>query len=435
SPQGITEAIPGGAWLQQELTDLSLPSLRPLAFAAIQGPLPKRPLGINYRGGSGQVRLLPAWQLEQAPRQLFRGRTVLIGATAPELGNLQETPFGALNGTEVQAAALASVLEGKGLWRLPEPLEMLLLALWTLSIGLVLGRTRQAIRSLALGAGLTAIACAAVVLPWWLTSLWLPATSLLSLPLFALVCRAGPQAWQEVRERAYLHQVLARRVSPALLQAILRQPDPFWNQLGGHRHRCVVLFSDLVGFTALSSRLPTAELFPLLNRYFASMAQPVIEEEGLLDKFIGDALMAEFGLPRSRGDQAEALAAVRAALGMQRNLEQLNRELADQGIEPLQHGIGLHVGEVIAGNLGSPQRLEFTAVGMAVNVACRLETLTRRWPQYPILITADLLALVADQVEVEALGAHPLKGLPAPVEVYALLGWRPDTGPGSTGPA
>jgi adenylate cyclase len=216
--------------------------------------------------------------------------------------------------------------------------------------------------------------------------------------------------------------VLARKVSATLLRNILREPGPIWTQVGGSRARCVVLFTDLVGFTPLGAGLQPSELFSLLNRYFEAIATAVIEEDGLLDKFIGDSLMAEFGVPRSRGDAVEALAAVRAALAMRDNLAQLNVELAGAGRQPLRQGIGLHFGEVMAGNLGSSQRLEFTVIGTSVNVASRLERLTRQFPDTPILISGALLELLPDQLEVVPLGAHRLKGLPDPVEVYGLLG-------------
>ena len=190
----------------------------------------------------------------------------------------------------------------------------------------------------------------------------------------------------------------------------------------GSRARCAVLFSDLVAFTPLSAALDPPDLFALLNRYFEAMAEAVLEQEGLLDKFIGDAVMAEFGVPRSRGDRQEARAAVRAALAMQERLECLNGELAAAGRPPLRHGIGLHFGEVIAGNLGSSRRLEFTVVGASVNVASRLAGLTRLFPQHPIMISGALLALLPGELVVEPLGSHALKGWPEPLEVFALKG-------------
>ena len=155
------------------------------------------------------------------------------------------------------------------------------------------------------------------------------------------------------------------------------------------------------------------------------LAESVLAEQELLDKFIGDALMAEFGVPVHRGDRLEALAAVRAALAMQANLDDLNRQLHEEGLEPLRQGIGIHCGEVIAGNLGSKDRLEYTVIGAAVNLASRLESLTRQFPDYPILISGEVRDLIADLVVVDELGLHAVKGWPQPVAVYGLVGLHP----------
>ena len=172
--------------------------------------------------------------------------------------------------------------------------------------------------------------------------------------------------------------------------------------------------------------MDTEALFGLLNRYFEAIAAPVLLEQGLLDKFIGDALMAEFGVPVHRGDRAEALAAVRAALAMQANLDALNRELEQEGLEPLRQGIGIHCGDVMAGNLGSSHRLEYTVIGAAVNLASRLESLTRRFPDYPILMSGDVRELIADAVLVEDLGSHAVKGWPDPIAVFGLIALSSD---------
>ena len=189
----------------------------------------------------------------------------------------------------------------------------------------------------------------------------------------------------------------------------------------------MVLFTDLVGFTARSNVMDAEALFGLLNRYFEAIAAPVLREQGLLDKFIGDALMAEFGVPVHRGDRAEALAAVRAALAMQANLEALNRELDQEGLAPLRQGIGIHCGEVIAGNLGSSHRLEYTVIGAAVNLASRLESLTRQFPDYPILMSGDVRNLIAEDVVVDDLGFHVVKGWPDPIAVFGLIALRSDS--------
>lgn len=422
-PSGAIEAIPGDQWEQEALADFPPPRPPALAFAAAARRPPSAPLGIDFPGPAGTVPVVPAWELQRQRPGFWRHRVVVFGRTPSRLSDRRESPFGPLSSVELQAAALATVLQGRGFHPLPGLAALLLLAGWgALGLGVLrrpplAGRTATAALLLALaGLGVGALG--------WLAGWWLPVTALLLAPLLGGGARALGQGLRESRERAYLHQVLARRVSPALLADILREPGPLGTQLGGSRARCAVLFTDLVGFTPLSARLEPAALFALLNRYFEAIAAAVIAENGLLDKFIGDALMAEFGVPRSRGDREEALAAVRAALAMQGRLEQLNQELIAQGQTPLRQGIGIHVGEVIAGNLGSSQRLEFTVVGAAVNVASRIEGLTRRFPEFPVLISGAVVELLGEQLQAQPLGEHQLKGWPEPVAVFGLKGLR-----------
>ena len=422
SPQGITEAIPGRRWLAAQLEGFPPPPPLPLAYAAAGGAPPAGPLGIDYPGPAGTIRRVSAWRLQERSEAFWRGRTVLIGATAAQLGDQQETPFGPQSGTDVQAAALASVLRGTGRHRLPAATVAVVALAWTAVLGAVLARSPSAGRSLATTAAAVVLVLLVWGLAWSAGRLRLPAAALLLPCLLGGGTRAAGQGLREQRERLYLHQVLARRVSPALLREILRDPGPVGTELGGRRARCVVLFADLVGFTSLSARLEPSPLFALLNRYFDAVSTAVLQEQGLLDKFIGDAVMAEFGVPRSRGDEQEALAAVRAALAMQRRLAELNLQLEREGLPRLRQGIALHVGEVYAGNLGSRQRLEYTVIGAAVNVTSRLEGLTRRFPGHAVLITGELRALLPADLPTEDLGLHHLRGWPQPVAVHGLTG-------------
>ena len=348
---------------------------------------------------------------------------MVFGRTPSRLADRRPSPFGPLSSVELQAAALATVLEGRGFRPLPMPGAIALLLGWGALALVLLARPGQAAGTAAMAVALAGLGLGGAGLAW-LGGWWLPVTALVTARPGGGGGRAFGQWLRESRERAFLHQVLARRISPALLAAILREPGPLGTPLGGSRTRCVVLFADRVGFTALSEQLPPPVLFSLLNRYFEAISEAVIAEDGLLDKFIGDALMAEFGVPRSRGDAEEALAAVRAALAMQVALERLNGELRAQGQPTLRQGIGIHVGEVIAGNLGSSERLEYTVVGAAVNLASRLEGLSRHFPHCPVLISGEVLALLPDLLEVEFFGEHRLEGLSRPIAVYGLRGLR-----------
>jgi adenylate cyclase len=176
-----------------------------------------------------------------------------------------------------------------------------LLVGWGLLVWWALRRGAGSRQTLVISAVLLALALLLLAATWGLARLRPPAAALLLAPPLGGLVRGGEQGLLEQRERAYLHQLLARRISPTLLQDILREPGPIWTQVGGSRCRCVVLFTDLVGFTTLSARLEPAPLFSLLNRYFEAIASAMIEEQGLVDKFIGVALMAEFGVPPQPG--------------------------------------------------------------------------------------------------------------------------------------
>ena len=417
---GVVVAIPGESELEQMLSSFAPPHPKPLAHVAAGTSKPGGKNGIDFVGPAGHIPIIPAWMVDAMPADSWIGQRVIIGATAPSLGDQLETPFGQVSGSEVLYAALAGELDDRG-FRMPAQASLIgLLLLWAF-VGLWrLGLGKTAATTVMASLGLMALAAGATVLAWCL-GFWLPGAALMLSPVLGGSVRASVQFQRESRQRRFLHTVLSRRVSPTLMDDMVQSGETVWTKLGGRKARCVVLFTDLVGFTARSSTLEPAALFTLLNRYFEAIAEPVLREQGLLDKFIGDSLMAEFGVPHHRGDKEEALAAVRAALTMRDNLTQLNQELQLDGQEPLAQGIGLHFGEVMAGNLGSSHRLEYTVIGATVNVASRLEGLTRRFDQHSILISGDLRELLGDAVEVIDLGPQMVKGWPEPIQVFSLL--------------
>ena len=421
---GIVQAVPGLVQLESMLAPFPPPHPRPMAHLAADVPVESGDDGIDFLGPSGQLPVIPAWAVGSQPEDTWRDKVVVIGSTAPSLGDQLETPFGQQSGSEVLLSAIAGLQNGGGFRGLDRPTLVALIAGWVLLCCWRLSRPSTALGTAWTTAAFTFLASGSTVLAW-VFGLWMPGAALTLMPLVAGSLRTGDQFRRESAQRRFLHSVLSRRVSPNLMRDMLRSGADSWTRLGGRRERCVVLFTDLVGFTARSNVMDAEALFALLNRYFEAIAAPVLAEQGLLDKFIGDALMAEFGVPVHRGDRAEALAAVRAALAMQANLERLNHALEAEGLEPLRQGIGIHCGDVIAGNLGSRHRLEYTVIGAAVNLASRLESLTRKFPDYPILMSGDVRDLIADVVVVEDLGLHEVKGWPQPVGVYGLVALHP----------
>jgi adenylate cyclase len=210
-------------------------------------------------------------------------------------------------------------------------------------------------------------------------------------------------------------QALYRCMPHHVVEELMADPDQL--AVAGERTEVTALFADLRGFTSLTVRTPVEEVVTLLNRFLTLATETIFELEGILDKFIGDAVMAVFGVPQPRPD--DALRAVRAALRLQEKVAALSAERAAQGLSPIGLGIGLSTGEAIVGHFGSVQRLEYTAIGEEVNVAARLEEVA---PAGTILISPRTLEKVQDAVAVEPLGPRSLQGLAEPLPVYRVVG-------------
>jgi adenylate cyclase len=183
--------------------------------------------------------------------------------------------------------------------------------------------------------------------------------------------------------------------------------------------RCdvTILFADLVNFTGISEHLPPEQLVQMLNGYFREMNRVIKEHRGHVSKFIGDGLLALFGVPEPNPWQTPD--AVNAALAMRRALHTYNGKLAEQGFPQLQFGIGIHYGQVVAGVIGSQDLLEYTVIGDIVNTASRIETLTRKFG-VDILISAEAVSRIDGRFELTEMPEEEVKGKQTKVSTYTL---------------
>jgi adenylate cyclase len=219
-------------------------------------------------------------------------------------------------------------------------------------------------------------------------------------------------------ERDRVRDLLDKNVSPEVAAQLMRDGGA---ALGGEEREVTILFADLRGFTTLSEKLPPRELLTLLNRYLDRMSGAIEAHGGVIDKFIGDAIMALFGAPVAQGDAADR--ALAAALAMERALIALNAELAAEGRPPLAIGVGVNTARVVAGNIGSHRRLNYSVIGDGVNVAARLQTETRK-PEHRtnIITSAATIAALRDpkKFSPRSLGVVQVKGRTEPVEIFAV---------------
>ncbi len=231
----------------------------------------------------------------------------------------------------------------------------------------------------------------------------------------------------DLREGRLYRDLLGRTASPEVAEQLRKGLSSGKIQLAGQRVEATILYSDIRGFTTLSERYKPEAVMALLNAYLVGTIEIVLEHGGIVNKLGGDSMLSFFGvLPEPRPTLESACQAVRAALAIQTHLAHFNRQLIAQGGQLLRVGIGVHTGPVVAGTLGSPERLEYTLIGDAVNVAQRLSDLNKTASRYDVFVSRATCALVRTQLDrsFQSLGLIQLKGRSDPIEVFAIGGAR-----------
>jgi adenylate cyclase len=448
TPRGYTNALPAAdgrilnlpsSYRQTFIEPLRLKTLPSLA-EAVQNlsthPAPDPPTAaqIDYLGPPGSFKTVSFWDLidPQAYQRLlqqgtFKNRWVLIGPTAASFQDLHRTPFadrGDMPGVEIHANALATLRSGR--WIQPWPTEGwqrgLLVAALAGGVGALCLSRQRPLPTLLIGLGAATGWLGLSFGSFALLQRELPTV----LPISALVANGSlgalAAALRIQRERERLRRSFNRYVSPAVVQEILKQPEDYESLLKGQTRQATILFSDIRGFTPLTRQASESgnpeALVTQLNQFLGRMVDIILEHGGTIDKFIGDAIMAEFGVPVSQGDRQDALNAVRAAQAMRQALVELNTGWQQQGKPRLAIGIGLNYGSVIVGNIGSPKRLEYTVIGDAVNVASRIEGLTKE-SGCDLLLSTSIYTLLQGELSLSTVGTYPIKGH-GPQQVYTV---------------
>jgi adenylate cyclase len=224
--------------------------------------------------------------------------------------------------------------------------------------------------------------------------------------------------FDNVELRAKIHEISVRKhLKQFVPEQIYNEMDIHQGSLRNKYHQVSVLFSDIRGFTRMSRDIPPEALADFLNyRYFTPMGEIAFQHNGTTDKHIGDSMMVVFGSPVNHSD--DALMAVRSALAMQAKAREIDGRLIRKNGLRLRIGIGISTGKVFSGVLGSLRKKEFTCIGMAVNIASRLQRIAR---QEEILITRETLELAGGAISAEPLHPVDVKGLDEPIEVYRVI--------------
>ncbi|OHC66275.1 MAG: hypothetical protein A3H93_20150 [Rhodocyclales bacterium RIFCSPLOWO2_02_FULL_63_24] len=380
---------------------------------------------IDYSAG-GDIEYIPfhqvlGWIRQGRDEQLqkrMQGRAVVVASLLPtetryrlpvslaawERGSRTEP------GAVAHVQALRSLLSRGLIVRVSQPMSLLLAGLGAL---LWFGRYGWPKLAALLGAAAAAIAGSTYAI--WQGS-YLHAGTLLAIILMAFLARLAWESVRHYREKQLLRSAFAGHVSPQVMRAILGgalQPDA-----DGERCKVTILFADIRGFTARSENSTPEAMIRLLNRYYAEASAAIHARGGAIDKFIGDGLMATFGVPQPL--PAPERNALEAAQDMLVRVARLNTELAAEGLAPLEIGIGIHSGEVLAGYVGSRKRRDFTVIGDPVNTASRLESMSKK-VGYPVVCSHQVAEAVGFAGGLVDLGEQGITGRSA----LHLWGWNP----------
>lgn len=386
------------------------------------GTVPTDPSGhllVDFLGGARTfpyVSYLDVLEGRIGPEQVS-GRIVLVGATAKGLADFRSTPLAVMPGVEVHATVIDNVLSGRFIV-LPGWERLASVAALGSLLALTLSRL-DARRGLVAAAAVLAGYVVAVQLAFVQAGRWLHLFYPLAASLIVTAVQLSYGYLTQERQKLAIRRTFQKYVPPEVVEQLLRDPDRV--ALGGERRTISVLFSDIRGFTSLSEQMKPEEVVRFLNGYFAVMTPIIYRHGGTVDKFEGDGIMALFGAPIHHPDHA--VRAVRAALDMQGALEEVQQQWKSAPGLPLRIGVGIATGDVVVGNIGSPERLNYTAVGDTVNLAARLQDLTKELGA-EILIGESTYEAARDVIEAVPIPGTRVRGRSQAVTIYRVTGLR-----------
>lgn len=356
---------------------------------------------------------------------LFKDKIVLVGATATGIYDMRVTPFSAVYpGVEIHANVIDNILHQNFLthsgWT--KFIDICLIILLGLAVGIAIPRARAGQGVLFIVVLLAAFVAANTYLfgrfNIWLNLIY-PALTMMTIYLAITVYRY----MTEEREKKKIRGAFQYYLTASVITEMLKDPSKL--KLGGDKKDLTVLFSDIRGFTTISEKLTPEELVHLLNEYLTAMTDIVFKYDGLLDKYMGDAIMAVYGAPLDQPDHR--MRACRTALDMLDELRILQQKWSDEGRPVLHIGVGINSGDMVVGNMGSQMRFDYTVMGDSVNLGSRLEGINKEYGTN-IIISEYTYEGVKDELVCRELDSVRVKGKKLPVKIFELICDRKDIG-------
>jgi adenylate cyclase len=365
-------------------------------------------------GPTGQIGIL---ERTVNKKEFLKDKFLILGATAIGVYDLRVTPFEKnYPGPETHLTVLDNLINQDFIRTHPdEPMAMM----WALAIlGLILSAATAftgplwGFAVMLIGVGSLTLIDQTLLRQGYVSTSILPALLLLSIYVLMTLYKY----FTEERKKKHLRSTFSKYVSPAIVDEILKDPENI--ELGGHKVRLSVFFSDVRGFTAFSEKLEPNVLSDVLNRYLTPMTEIVFENKGTLDKYMGDAVMAFFGAPIPYGDHAKH--ACRCALASLVRLKDLQKEFAAENLPHIDIGIGINTAEVSVGNMGSETVRSYTVMGDGVNLGSRLEGINKEYGTR-IIISEFTREDIGDDFIVREIDWVRVKGKNKPIRIFELV--------------
>lgn len=377
---------------------------------------------LNFYGPSASFKTYPAADVisGRVPPEEFSGKLVFVGVTEKAVYDIRPTPLDALfPGVELHATAAANILTGDFVMRDGRVIlfDVLMTAAAALVLGGLLAWARRTVAGLLF---LASVLVATVAAEFALFTLFDILPSPVYPVLSASLCYVSGEAYRNLvaeKKSRYLKRAFSSYVSPELVSEILENPGAL--KLGGEKREVSVLFSDIRGFTGISEKFTPEELVEFLNRYLSPMTGIILEEKGMVDKFIGDAIMAVFNAPVEVSGHAGR--ACIAALRMTGALASFNARWEGTGYPAVEMGVGVNTGEAVVGNMGAELKLNYTAIGDTVNLASRLESMNKVYGT-SIIVSGAVKEAAGEGFLFRELDFVRVRGKESPVALYELAG-------------
>lgn len=359
-------------------------------------------------------------------RDVFEDKIVMVGATLDELHDLFSTPFYVVGnetlmpGVEIHANFVQSILDGKYYAVLDERVSYALAVLFGIGMAFMIKKVRPLV-GIAAGIGVAGVFFAANTLLFTQLDVVMNFTAPIGAIGLAFLSSNAYQYFSEEKEKIRIRSVFKHYLAENVVDSVLQDADAL--RFGGQRRNLTVLFSDIRAFTTYSERYTPEEVVYILGEYLTEMVDVILRYGGMLDKFVGDEVMAVYGAPAHVPDHAER--ACLTALEMTRTLDRLKEKWEQEGRDPFDIGIGINTGEMLVGNLGSRQIFDYTVIGDNVNLGARLEGINKVYPTANHIIISEYTRNeLSDRLVTRELDSVRVKGKKRPVAIYELVGER-----------